>query len=273
MAKATNLTRLPRPRAASRSIQSIEIGFEIIRVLENRSGMLTLGEIARAVGMPGGNVHPYLVSFVNVGLVHQDGASGRYTLGPYAVQLGLAGIRQLDVFEASKAALLALREETGLSVYLSIWGNKGPAIIQRYDGQHEVPVAVRVGWVLPVLTSAMGQVCLAMLPRKVTRELVEQERQTYAKFAAMTKAEFARMVDQKVERVRKDGVATTESRIAEGYAAISAPILDHEGGLIAIVTVLGLGTCLAPEPTHPSAIKLLLTARKISAAMGYVSEN
>ena len=104
------MTSSPSARA-SRSIQSIEIGFEIVRAIEAKSKPLTLGEIARAVDMPGGSVHPYLVSLSKVGLVRQEAATGRYGLGPYAVQLGLAGIRQLDVFEAAKPILTDLRDE------------------------------------------------------------------------------------------------------------------------------------------------------------------
>ena len=105
----------PRSARTSRSIQSIEIGFEILRAIEEKSKPLTLGEIARAVDMPGGSVHPYLVSLSRAGIVRQEASTGRYGLGPYAVQLGLAGIRQLDVFEASKPILTDLVDK-GLQV-------------------------------------------------------------------------------------------------------------------------------------------------------------
>ncbi len=256
-------------KRASRSIQSIEIGFGIVRALESGSKTMSLGEIARTVGMPGGSVHPYLVSFCNVGILRQDLVTGQYGLGPYAVELGLAGIRQLDVFEAAKPVLTQLRDDSGLSVYLSIWGNKGPAIIQRYDGDDDAPIAVRVGWVLPVLSSAMGQISLAWLPRTVTRTQIEQERRSNAPFAAMSDAQFEKFIKDKVVRAREHGFAMTESRIAEGYAAVSAPILDHDGALLAIVTALGLRTKLAPDPEDPRARMLVTAARKISEGMGY----
>ena len=259
----------PRSARTSRSIQSIEIGFEILRAIEEKSKPLTLGEIARAVDMPGGSVHPYLVSLSRVGIVRQEASTGRYGLGPYAVQLGLAGIRQLDVFEASKPILTDLRDETGLSIYLSVWGNRGPAIIHRLDGAFDAPVAVSVGWVLPVLWTAMGQVCLTYLPRAVTRQQVLAERRSQAAFATMTDDEFEEVIEKKIAAVLAHGLATTDSQIAEGYAAIAAPICDHKGALLAVVTVIGLRATLQPQPDSSNALRLKAAAKSISLAMGY----
>ena len=219
--------------------------------------------------MPGGSVHPYLVSLSRVGLVRQEATTGRYGLGPYAVQLGLAGIRQLDVFEAAKPILTDLRDETGLSVYLSVWGNRGPAIIHRLDGNFNAPIAVSVGWVLPVLWTAMGQVCLTYLPRAVTHQQVMAERLSQAAYANMSDAEFEAVIDRKIATVLKHGLATTDSQIAEGYAAISAPICDHKGTLLAVATMIGLHATLQPHPESTNAIRLKEAAENISSSMGY----
>ena len=254
---------------ASRSIQSIEVGFQIVRAIEEKEKPLTLGEIARMVDMPGGSVHPYLVSLSRVGLVRQEASTGRYGLGPYAVQLGLAGIRQLDVFEAAKPILTDLRDETGLSIYLSVWGNRGPAIIQRWDGDFDAPVAVSIGWVLPVLWTAMGQICLTYLPRAVTRQQVMAERRSQAAYATMSDAEFEAIIAEKIAVVLENGIATTESQIAEGYAAIAAPICDHKGALLAVVTMIGLRATLQPQPDSTNAKRLKMAAQNVSMAMGY----
>ena len=47
-------------------------------------------------GMTSAKAHPYLVSFIRVGLVQQDGATGQYELGPFALQMGLVSLQRLD---------------------------------------------------------------------------------------------------------------------------------------------------------------------------------
>lgn len=53
---------------------------------------LPLGELAARAGMASAKAHPYLVSFVRVGLVQQDSATGFYELGPFALQMGLVSL-------------------------------------------------------------------------------------------------------------------------------------------------------------------------------------
>ena len=79
-----------------RRVQSIEVGFRVLRVLRMADGALPLREIAARAAMPPSKVHLYLVSFVREGMAYQDVQNGYYGLGPFAIQLGLAAIGQLD---------------------------------------------------------------------------------------------------------------------------------------------------------------------------------
>src|SRR3546814_7740336 len=55
----------------------------------------------------------------------------------------------------------ALQAGTALAVFLSIWGNMGPTIVLKLDGMLETPLSIRVGYVLPLLSSATGSAFLA----------------------------------------------------------------------------------------------------------------
>ena len=125
-----------------RRIQSIEVGFRLIRVLERAGGMLPLSTIAEKADMPSSEAHLYMVSFTELGLVVQDPATARYGLGPYALQLGAAALRQIQVADVARPTMSRLQEQTGLLVFLSIWGNRGPVIVSKVDekltGKEEV---------------------------------------------------------------------------------------------------------------------------------------
>ena len=77
-------------KAPRRGIQSVGVGFSVLRALVGARGPLPLKEIAARSGMPADKAFRYLVSFVASGLVKQDPASARYDLGPFAMELGLA---------------------------------------------------------------------------------------------------------------------------------------------------------------------------------------
>ena len=146
-----------------RRVQSIEVGFRVLRVLRTAEGPLPLREIAARAAMPPSKVHLYLVSFVREGMAYQDVQNGHYGLGPFAIQLGLAAIGQLDVVTLAAESLSQLRDETNCAIYLSLWGDQGPCIVAKADGTLQGAFSVRLGYILPLTTTATGLVFLAHL--------------------------------------------------------------------------------------------------------------
>src|SRR4051794_5507598 len=93
-----------------RGIQSVEIGGQLLLALSDSSKPMMLRDIAALAGMSPAKAHPYLVSFVRLGLVEQDRASGRYELGRAALQMGLACMRRLNPVRIGSEAIARLAE-------------------------------------------------------------------------------------------------------------------------------------------------------------------
>jgi DNA-binding IclR family transcriptional regulator len=212
-------------RATPRRIGAIEVGFRLVRVLESADGPLPLKDLSERAGMPPSKAYAYVASFVHEGLLAQDAVTGRYGLGPFAMSLGVAALRQSDLVEVARREATALSESTTCSVLLTTWGNRGPAIVYRVDGKRRGPTSVRIGYVLPLWRSAAGRVFLAYLPERETAALLREED------PQLTPAEVA----AEVERIRKNGFATTGE--GEEFSGIAAPVLDHDGQLVAALTL------------------------------------
>ena len=170
-------SRTPRDEAAApktrRGIQSIEVGFGILDALRVAGGPIPLRQIAERTGLAVANVHYYLVSFQAVGVVRQEPDTGFYGLGPYALRLGMAALEQFDVFTAARPVMADLASTVGHTIFLGVWGNRGPTIVYRIESGRGRPILeLRVGTVLPLLSSALGRNFLAHLPDALTRELV-----------------------------------------------------------------------------------------------------
>ena len=157
------------PATARRGIQSIEVGFRILDVIRQTGRPMPLKEIADACELTVPNVHYYLVSFQKVGVVQQHADTGHYGLGPYALRLGLAALEQFDVFTTARPIMAEVAAATGHTVFLGVWGNKGPTIVYRVEGSRSRPLLeLRVGTVMPLLSSALGRNFLAHLPAAIT---------------------------------------------------------------------------------------------------------
>jgi DNA-binding IclR family transcriptional regulator len=260
------MIKAPGAKKSQRSIQSVEVGFRLIRALEAAPGPMSLKSLSAAADMSASKAHLYLVSFCNVGLVSQEADTGYYALGPYALQLGLASISKTDLVHRSRKALFELRDVTGEAAYLSVRGNFGPCIVAKVDGLKEVPMVVRVGFSLPLTSSATGHVFMAFAnPEWLERTLKTERHLGSAAKKTMPTSELA----QAIKLIKSRGYAKTENLLNQGHAALSAPIFDHEGNLAGALTLLGPASDF-DKLTEAKLSRLLLEqTRDLSATIGY----
>ena len=147
-------------------IQSVEVGFELLKALSDAPGALMLRDLAANAGMSAAKAHRYLVSFQRMGLVVQDPVSTRYDLGPAALRLGLASLARIDAVKLARERIPALLAETGHTLAIAVWGNQGPTMVHWAEAPQTVPVTLRLGDVMPLLTSATGRCFAAFMPRE-----------------------------------------------------------------------------------------------------------
>ena len=251
---------VPREPRGQRYIQSILVGFRLIRVLQENGTKMSLKRLAQLAGMSPSNAHLYLVSFGKLGLIVQDPITSYYGLGPYAIELGLEAIRQLDVADIARGRLEELSERLEQSVYLSVWANKGPTIILKFDARGGgYPLAIRIGYVLPLIGSATGQVFLAHLADREIEPMVALE--------IANAATRGKRIAEVRRAVLRHGVGISNSRLYEGFGAISAPIFDHENHIAAAITALGPSNSLKATPAGTTAKIIKDAAAQISQAL------
>jgi DNA-binding IclR family transcriptional regulator len=255
------LVAKPAREDSQRSIQSVEFGFKLIRCLEEAPGALSLKDLSARAGMAASKAHLYLVSFRRVGLVLQEEGTGYYTLGPYALQLGLSSLRKLDVARLARRSLQELSNETGEASYLAVWGNRGPCITTRFDGSRPIPMSLQVGYILPVVGTATGRIFLSYLPRETTAPVIQAERGE----AVEDEASLAAIVAE----TRARGLARTDGLLNIGFTALSAPVLGHDGSLAAAITLIGPSGGMDVSFTGNYAKRLRRTAEDLTAQMGW----
>src|SRR6478609_9268545 len=156
-------------------IQSVEVGFGLLDALGQAPGPLMLRDLAKAAGMSAAKAHRYLVSFQRLQLVVQDAASTRYDLGPAALKLGLASLARLDAVKLARERATALMERIGHTVAVAVWGNHGPTVVHWEESPSAVTVNLRLGDVMPLLSSATGLCFAAHAPKEAIAAMLREE--------------------------------------------------------------------------------------------------
>ena len=237
-----------------RGIQSIEVGGQLLRALVQQGRPMALKDLAREAGMVPGKAHPYLVSFAKLGLIEQQPASGHYGLGPLALQLGLIGLQQFDPLRLASERMAGLAMESGHTVALAVWGNRGPAIVRVEYAPSPVHVAMRHGMVMSLRGTATGKVFAAYLPRAtVTAALAAEaawaqatERHRSEQGPAALPATPGRpspgldaAFEQELQRVRASGLGAVVDEAVVGVSALAAPVFDAQGRIVLALTLVG----------------------------------
>ena len=250
-----------------RGIQSIDVGGRLLQALSRSSGAMMLKEMAEAADMPAAKAHAYLVSFCKLGLMEQDAITGRYDLGPLALQLGLVSLNRLDAVKIATAEMGGLSRRTGQSTAIAVWGNYGPTIVRFEQSVRPIHVNMRTGTVMALTQTATGFVFAAYVaPAAIDAALTatftdSKQRAGAAKSLAALAPEFA--------QVRLRGLARAQGNPVPGVNAFSAPVFDHNGEIALALTALGSAAEFDVTWASPIAREVLATARAISERLGY----
>lgn len=243
-----------------RNIQSIEVGFKLIRALEEAPGPTSLKLLSKRAGMEPSKAHLYLVSFCNLGLVTQED-TGYYALGAYALQLGLAALNKIDLARLARKVLHELRDETGEAASLAVHGDKGPVIVAKADGLKDDPLVVRLGRTLRVSNSAAGRIFLAFSDAESIRRLVEAE---------IERGEVTAATARKLRHeVQERGYARADALAHAGFSSLAAPVFDHEGRLAGAVTLLGLSASFPASAEGRLSQVLTNKTKQLSFQLGF----
>ncbi len=171
----------------------------------------------------------------------QAGRSGRYDLGLNALQLGLAAMARHDFIGAATDSMPDLRDATGMTVLLSVWGNDGATVIRWERAAAPVVTSMGLGTVMPLLTSATGRAFFAYAPQEPLKAVLQIE-------AARLRAapDLAPEIDPSPEgltdvrkSIRAAGYASVSGRFIPGLVAVAAPVLDWQGEALAVLTLIG----------------------------------
>ncbi|HMV19769.1 MAG: IclR family transcriptional regulator [Betaproteobacteria bacterium] len=261
-------TKGPRQR---QGIQSIELGFDLLRTLSAAGRPMMLRDLAAGAGMPPAKAHRYLVSLLRVGIVSQDPSSGRYDLGPAALELGLAGLGRLDPVRLAGPVLEALCESLNETVALAVWGNRGATIVRIVDAGGPITVTLRAGTVLPLHNSATGRAFAAFHRSPFVRRILDEELQQAAARAKVAITTLRRQLERNLTEIRTRGLSRATGSLTPGINGFSAPVYDHTASMVAAITSLGPVGEFNVEWDSPAALAMLDSAASLSSSLGYGS--
>ncbi len=263
------MARPPRRKPSSQQgIQSIEVGADLLQVLANATGPLALKDLAARAHMSPSKAHKYLVSLARCGMTRQDRVSGYYDLGPLALRMGLAALNRRNAIRLASEAAIDFNQQHDLTVMVTIWTPRGPIVIALHNSSQLVVGNVSVGSILPVLRSASGRVFLAYLAPHMTQGVLAREMRVTAKRNGSS-GPSRKEIEQLVARVRSLKAGWTKDDLVIGLNALAGPVFDHQGAIVASLTVLDNTEAVDIDSPRSILPELLNATNEISRQLGF----
>lgn len=252
-----------------RGVQSVEVGGRILVAMIQAGRPSMLRDLALGSDLTPAQVHAYLVSFRRLGLVEKDPATGRYQLGPFALQLGLGRLRVSNPLRLAGDTAAGLAVELGLMVTITVWGTFGPTIVQVHEAADQMHVNLRAGAVYSLTGTATGRLFAAYLPSKQVAHLLDAELAEGALTQRIGNLTSRAQFERAVARVRRQGYAVAEGSPVPGINGIAGPVFDHSGQMQLAITLVGPTAIVGTGRQSPQVTALLNFTRGLSAQLGY----
>jgi DNA-binding IclR family transcriptional regulator len=256
------------PERGSTGVQAAEVVLRILDSFVSTEPRLMLKTIAERAGLHPAKVHRYLHSLRQCGLVAREPETGLYYLADGAVELGFAALEAIDPVVVARPFLLALQEATGYSTILSRWSGNSPVVVLQELRSEPLMLVTRVGSPLPLLTTASGLTFLAWLPAYIAESALDALRRSGGSPEERQLLRAPARLAALLQRIRAEGIATSEGQMNLNVHGLSAPIFDGEGAIAAVVSVMGLRGRIDLDLEGPVAARLRACAREVTQELG-----
>jgi IclR family acetate operon transcriptional repressor len=221
-----------------------------------------LREIAKNVDMPPSTLHRVLAHLQEGGLVQQDAATDRYSLGIGFLRLAWKAADRHPVREVALPSMQQLVDATGETALLALYDpvRQEMLLAATIDSPHPIRQARQVAEWLPVTAGATGRAILAFLPEAERRAILARP------LVAMTDRTITDpdLLPPVLEQVRRHGYAVSTGERTPGAVGIAAPIYAADGRVVGSVGITLPEQRFGPDDERRQAALVTETARTIT---------
>ncbi|WP_088552628.1 IclR family transcriptional regulator [Calderihabitans maritimus] len=246
-------------------VQAVARAISIIELLA-KAGEMSLGEIARELQLPKSTIHGLLSTLKEFEFIEQSPFSGKYKLGLRLFEIGSAVARNWDVRAVAAPYLQKLVDECCETVHLVVLDKGEVLYIDKRESRQSLRIVSEVGTRLPAHCTGVGKVLLAYSsPSEVRRIIAEKGLRRFTKNTITDPEKLA----EDLARIRQQGYAVDNEEIMDSLRCVAAPIRNHEGRVIAAMSIAGPVARLSGERFQKMVKLVVETAHEISRALGY----
>jgi DNA-binding IclR family transcriptional regulator len=250
--------------------RSVARALSILQAFDETRLELGVTEISQLTSIDKSTVYRLLNGLQQGGLIEQDPDTTKYYLGFDLVRLAGLALHRLELPRIARPHLRELAHLSQETVSLSVLTDDDKII--NIEGVTSPRMVRNVGWIgreMPIHAVSGGKVMMAHLPDQRVDHILARGLARYTERTVTDPGNLR----QELERIRQVGYGTAEEELEIGLSAVAAPIWNHEGHVVAIISVSGPSFRLPQERLMELGTVTKQAADTISGKMGYVRQD
>jgi DNA-binding IclR family transcriptional regulator len=234
----------------------------LMHLSKNTEIKLTLTEICERVGIHKSKGYTILNTLKQYDLIQKDDRTKTYCLGLGIVHLAHNVLDNMETRDVAAPHLMALANESECTAHLLTINQDMVYVVSAYEGSPDIGFTLRKGFRYHITHGVHGKAIAAFLPKEELNVLLSGEP---LHFYGEGKPVDMDRLNKELATVRENGYAYDQGVLLPGITAISSPVFEKNGEIIACVLLLGV---FPAQGKTNYGIKVREAAKRISEVFG-----
>ena len=248
-------------------IEILDVALNIIDTMAfNPEESHSPSELARQFNLNRSRTFRILKTLERRGFVDYDSKLETYRLGMKFLTIGNTVRDRISLRREAEEVLKGLAAETGDCAYLIVPSGSAAIVIDRYAGDNMLQLSAPIGALLPLHVGAAPKILLAFMTDDQRERMLEKLEMT--RYTPRTITEKAAL-KKNLEEIRRTGYAVDEQDFEVGAYAFGAPVYDHDGNVVAGLSITTPSARYSAERRKELIRLVLAAARTLSAKLGH----
>ncbi|TET33685.1 MAG: IclR family transcriptional regulator [Anaerolineales bacterium] len=247
------------------NVRAVERAARILASFDNEHPVMGLSEIAQAVDLHKSTTHRIVTTLLQQGFLERAIDGQKYRLGVRLANLGFRVIQRMDIRREAIPVMTKLRDQWDETCDLSIFDDNNVFYIEVMHSNHALTIAAAVGQNLPAHCTASGKMFLANLNSQELSSFLKKPLRAHTENTVTSPDEL----QSQLQRIAEQGYSVDQEEYELGICAVSAPILDQSGTMVAALSIPSPTSRMTPPRIIEISAAVIEASQSISRCLGW----
>lgn len=210
--------------------QSLIRGLRILEAYTATKQSWGVRELGRELDINAATTYRLIATLAGRGYLEQNPETQKYHLGPKVVQLAANYATQNSLIEIGLRVFARYEAQFPYNFYIGVMSSDEVIYVAVYESRGPLKITTEPGQSVSLYGSALGKLLLANESDEFIHALLA--RKPVTRITPQTVSDEKELMRQ-IRQIRKLGYAVNRGEIYSEIAAVATPIRNHEGSVIA----------------------------------------